>query len=100
MCVCMLSHFSHVPLFATVWTAAHQAPVSMRFSRQGYWSGLSFPSAGDLPDPGTGPMSPASPALAGGLLTTVPPRKPHLMAGEGKNLSSLASEWREGRKSG
>ena len=77
-----------------------QASLSMEFSRQKYWSRLPFPSAGDLPDPGTGPMSPASPALAGGLLTTVPPRKPHLMAGEGKNLSSLASEWREGRKSG
>jgi len=72
----------------------------MEFSRQEYWSPLPFPSPGDLPDPGIGPVSPASPALAGGLLTTVPPRKPHLMAGEGNNLSSLASEWREGRKSG
>ena len=43
----------------TPWTAAHQAPLSMRFSRQGYWSGLSFPSAGNLPNPGIEPRSPA-----------------------------------------
>ena len=50
---------SVVPDFATPWTAAHQAPLSMGFSRQGYWSGLSFPSPGDLPDPGIEPRSPA-----------------------------------------
>ena len=43
---CLLSHFSHVQLFATLWTIAPQAPVSMRFSRQEYWSGLPFPSQG------------------------------------------------------
>ena len=43
---------SCVRLFATLWTAAYQAPLSMGFSRQGYWSGLPFPSPGDLPDPG------------------------------------------------
>ena len=43
---------SHVRLLATPWTAAHQAPLSMGFSRQEYWSGLPFPSPGDLPDPG------------------------------------------------
>ena len=43
---------SHVQLFATPWTVAHQAPLSMAFSRQEYWSGLPFPSPGDLPDPG------------------------------------------------
>ena len=43
----------------TLWTAAHQAPLSMRFSRQGYWSGLPFPSPGDLPNPGMEPRSPA-----------------------------------------
>ena len=42
----------------TPWTAAHQAPVSMSFSRQGYWSGLPFPSAGNLPNPGIEPRSP------------------------------------------
>ena len=49
---CVLSHFSHVRLFATPWTVAHQAPLSMGFSRQEYWSGLPFPSPGDLPNPG------------------------------------------------
>ena len=48
----MLSHFSHVHLCETLWTVAHQAPLSMEFSRQQYWSGLPFPSPGDLPDPG------------------------------------------------
>ena len=48
-CVCVLSHFSHVQLFATLWTVAHQAPLSMGFSRQEYWSGLPFRLPGDLP---------------------------------------------------
>ena len=52
-----------VPLFATLWTVAHQAPMSVGFSRQEYWSGLPFPAPGDLPDPGTEPASPAAPAL-------------------------------------
>ena len=50
-------------LFATLWTIAHQAPLFMEFSRQDYWSGLPFPSPGDLPNPGIELMSPASPAL-------------------------------------
>ena len=49
---------SHVRLFATPWTVAYQAPQSMRFSRQEYWSGLPFPSPGDLPNPGIKPVSP------------------------------------------
>ena len=48
---------SHVRLFATPWTVAHQAPLSMGFSRQEYWSGLPFPSPGDLLDPGIEPRS-------------------------------------------
>ena len=55
----MLSHFSHVRLFVTLWTVAHQAPPSMGFSRQEYWSGLPIPSPGGLPDPGIKPVSPA-----------------------------------------
>ena len=55
----MLSHFSCVQLFVTPWTVAHQAPLSMGFSRQEYWSGLPFPSPGNLPDPGIKPGSPA-----------------------------------------
>ena len=66
----MLSHFSCVQLFATLWTVARQAPLSMGFSRQEYWSGLPFPSPGDLPHLGIEPVSLKSPALAGGLFTT------------------------------
>ena len=56
--------------YVTPWTVAHQAPLSMGFHRQEYWSGLSFPPPGDLPDPGIGPVSLTSPALAAGFLTT------------------------------
>ena len=66
----MLSHFSRVRLFATPRTAARQAPLSMGFSRQEYWSGLPFPSPEDLPDPGIEPVSLLSPALAGRFFTT------------------------------
>ena len=62
-CVCMLSCFSHVRLFATPWTVACQAPLSMEFSRQEYWNGLPLPPAGNLPDPGIEPTSPAALAL-------------------------------------
>ena len=55
MHVCMLSCFSHVWLFATLRTIAHQAPLSMGFTSQEYWSGLPFPSRGDLPDSGIEP---------------------------------------------
>ena len=61
---------SHIQFFATLWTVAHQAPLSMGFSRQEYWSGLSFPSPRDLVTPGIEPMSLVSPALAGGFFTT------------------------------
>ena len=50
MQACMLSCFSHVPLFATLWTVACQAPLSMGFSRQEYWGGLPYPLKGDLPE--------------------------------------------------
>ena len=50
---------SRVRLFAIPWTVVYQASLSMGFSRQEYWSGLPFPSPGDLPDPGIEPMSPA-----------------------------------------
>ena len=53
----MLSHFSRVGLFAALWTVAHQALLSMRFSRQEYWSGLPCPPPGDLPNPETEPVS-------------------------------------------
>ena len=62
--------------FATPWTVVHQAPLSMGFSRQEYWSGLPFPSPGDLPDPG---IEPRSPALQADSLPAELPRKPLIM---------------------
>jgi len=62
ICMCIISlrySLSHMQVFATPWTVAHQAPLSMGFSRQEYWSGLPFPSPGDLPDPGIKPWSSA-----------------------------------------
>ena len=64
---------SCVRLFATPWTVAYQASLSMGFSRHEYWSGLPFPSPGDLPDPG---IEPRSPALEAEALTSEPPGKP------------------------
>ena len=66
---------SRVQLFVTSGTVVRQAPLSMGFSRQECWSGLTFRTPGDLPDPGIEPMSLASPALAGGCFTTAPPAK-------------------------
>ena len=70
---------SPVRLFTTPWTVAHQAPPSMGFSRQEYWSGLPFPSPEDLPNPG---IEPRSPALQADTLTSEPPGKPQ----EGVNI--------------
>ena len=64
---------SRVQLFVTPWTVAHQAPPSMGFSRQEYWSGLPFPSPGDLSDAG---IEPGSPAFQADALTSKPPGKP------------------------
>ena len=66
----MLSHFSCVQLFVTLWTVGLQAPLSMGFSRQEYWSGWPCPPPGHLPDPGMEPVSLMSPALVGGFFTT------------------------------
>ena len=64
---------SHVRLFAIAWTVVYQASLSMGFSRQEYWSGLPFPSPGDLPDPG---IKPRSPALQADALPSEPVEKP------------------------
>ena len=69
MCVCEYA-LSQVQLFETPWTVAHQVLLPMEFSRQAYWSGLPFPTPGDLPDPGIEPTSLVSPVLAGGFFTT------------------------------
>ena len=82
MCVCVRVHvcvcvctcvLSCVQLFVTPWTVARQAPLAIVFPRQEYWSGLPFPSPGDLPGPG---IQPTYSALAGGFFTTAPLGKP------------------------
>ena len=67
---------SRVQLFATPWTVAYQAPLSMGFYRQEYWSGLPFPSPGDLPDSG---IKLRSPTLQANSLSSEPPRKPTML---------------------
>ena len=68
-----MKSLSRVRLFATPWTVAHQAPLSMGFSRQGYWSGFPFPSPGDLHDP---KIEPTSPVLAAKFFSNEPPGEP------------------------
>ena len=70
MHACVLNCFPQVQLCATLWIVAHQAPLSMGFSRQEYWSGLPCPPPENLPDPGIELMSLISPALAGRFFTT------------------------------
>ena len=70
MCMCTWSHFSRVWLYVTLWTVALQAPLSMEFSRQEYWTGLPCPTWGNLPDPGIKPTSHMSPALASRFFST------------------------------
>ena len=74
--MCLLSQ--PVQLFATLWTVACLAPLSMGFPRQEYWSGLLFPPPADLPHPGIELLTLVSPALAGRFFTTVLPGKPQL----------------------
>ena len=77
VCCAMLSLFSRVWLFVTLWTVTHQAPLSMGFSRQECWSEFPCPPSGYIPDPGIQPESLISLALAGGFFTATPPGKPH-----------------------
>ena len=82
---------SHIQPFATPWTIACQAPLSMGFPKQGYWSGLPFPLPGDLPDPGIELASPGSPALQVDSLPTEPPGLPTVLRGN----SALGSKQKE-----
>ena len=66
----MLSHFSHVQLFETLWDVTHQAPLSRGFFQVIILKRAAFPTPGDIPDPGIEPISSKSPALAGGYFTT------------------------------
>ena len=75
---------------AIPWTVAYQAPPSMGFSRQEYWSGLPFPSPEDLPDPG---VKPRSPALQADALTSEPPGKPLCYLPFSDSVQSLSGVW-------
>ena len=81
---------SRVRLFATPWTVAHLAPLSMGFSRQEYWSGLPFPSPGDLPDPG---IEPRSSALQADTLTSEPRGKSKI--NKNMHLSWTVRRWNQ-----
>ena len=72
-CCCSVAKKVKSDFFVTPWTVIHQAPLSMGFPRQEYWSGLPFPSLRDLPDPG---IKPTSPVLTGGFFTTESPGEP------------------------
>ena len=90
----MLSCFSHFRLFATLWIVTHQVPLSMGFSRQEYWIGLSCPLPGDLPDPEVKPTSLIPPALASRFFTTSTTWKgPQLQRSFPKKLEVQASLW-------
>ena len=88
VCVCSI-----VPNFATSWTVALQAPLSIGFSRQEYWSGLPFPTPGHLPDPGIEPSSLVSPVLAGGFFTTEPPRSDSILSLVGHRVSGTPLQY-------
>ena len=91
LCGCAQS-FSLVRLFVTPKIITCQAPLSVGFSRQEYWSGLPFPPPGDLPNPGIKPTCLASPALAGGFFTTGPPGKSALNNAHVLYLSSVGQK--------
>ena len=97
-----MKSLSHVQLFVTPWTVAYQTPPSMGFSRQEYWSGLPFPSPGDLPNSGIElPNSGRSPALWADALPSEPPRKSsdllkrHEITSESHTRNSLPVQWLE-----
>ena len=104
VCVCVylcllkvkVKSLSRVWLFATPWTVAHQAPLSMGFSRQEYWSQLPFPSPGDLPDPG---IKPRSPTWQADSLPSEPTREA-LKVYELSQLSTLCCKLRQETVSG
>ena len=96
----LLSHFSRVQLCATLWTVAHQAPLSMGFSRQEHWSGAPCPPPGDLPHSGTEPAPPTPPTLQAGSSSLGPPGKPpehvSLALFEGRGRRSIQCRHRDG----
>ena len=93
-CLLKMKSLSCVQLFATPWTVACQVPLSMGFSRQEYWSGLQFPSPGDLPDPGIKLVFPTLPADS---LPSKPPENPYMQSTSWKtpDWMNYKLEWRE-----
>ena len=89
VCRCMLSCFSRVQLFVTLWTVAHQAPLSMRLFRKEYWNGWLRPPPRSLPNPGIEPMSPASPALQADSLLLSHLGSPSRPSSDTKSAGSL-----------
>ena len=85
----LLSLVQLFQVFATLWTVAHQAPLSMGFTKQEYWSELPLQPPGDLPDPGIEPESPVSPAMAEGFFTPEPWGFPLQIWGSEKSFVSL-----------
>ena len=97
VCVCVCARAQSCPIFRDPWTVALQAPLSIEFSRQEYWSGLPFPTLGHLPNPGIKPVSLASPTLAGRFFTTVPSGK--VVKGHcHKMLGVTRNSWSESMK--
>ena len=92
---CVLSSFSCVQLLVTPWTVAHQAPPSMGFSRQEYWSGVPCPSPGDLPDPGIEPGSPAAPARQAGSSLLNHRESPICRVHYGKRWAGWVRNWNQ-----
>ena len=96
MAVCLLSHFSCVRPFATPWTVARPAPLSMGFSRQEYWSRLPFPPPGDLHDPAE--IEPVSVTVTSNLhwqagsLPLAPPGRPHFLSLYGEGIFPLINQ--------
>ena len=90
-CECVPSRFSRVQLFLTPWNVARQAPLSMGFSRQEYWSGLPYPPSEDLPDPGIEPPTFYVSCIAGRFFTAEPPGKPIEITGSWLILKELGN---------
>ena len=88
---------SRIQLFVAPWTIARQASLSRGFSKQEYWSGLPFPSPGDLPNPG---IEPESPALQADALSSEPPGKPHgnMSLSKLQEIVKDREAWRAGHK--
>ena len=101
VCVCAcVRTLSRVQLFGTPWTVACQAPLSMGFSRQEYWSRLPIPTPGDLPNPGIKPVSLASPALVDWFFTIAAPEKPEAKSELVQFLARRLSRGKEKRIKG